>query len=1397
MRSNKVDALAFLEYVEGKRERPTIKPALERLLGRYGIVDPLGFPFDENGRDLRRPMKSRGYVKQTGIGLVGNAADAWANRKSVPMSRAFFQGAEAELFAGGEKGKAPRGSVGIDITKEAQKLFKIALNENSNLSTFLHESGHVFLKLLSQTAAEESAPQNLKDDWATALKWLGAESFEKLTVEQHEKWARGFEAYLLEGKAPSTKLEAAFSAFKLWLRDIYRSVASLNVQLNDEIRGVFDRLLATEKELDRQRNRMGLATPMAQDILGMSPQEYAKYLDELAAATEHAALQAEHTAMREKLRETQKWWKDALKKEQELAADEYELLPARIAQQTLAGKGEFKGQGKGGSIPLARERVVALVGEKNAKKFKTTTVEAEKTDPDEVADVLGFPTGEAMLKGVLELPERTAWVSAKAIEAMAEKHGDVLEDRQRMADIISKGLHGDMTAKWLAREAAALVTRTPGAAMVPDDTLRTAARAKVAALTLAKLDPAAALAAERKAANDAMKAAAKGDFGQALVFKNRQRLNMYMWRELTAAREMREEFLELAAKMGDRKGRFELGKGHPLFLGGSDLLLESLGLKEPSPRERPLPSLGEVVVELMKFDTIGFDEQVLEGALARAQAPGNGWARTDYRSLTVDEGKNVLAALKNLKAAARDRASVLIDGKRMAKEDAIAKLTASAAANVPPSPPPVTKGAETPRQAAAGWWNALDGEMRKPEFMLNRLGGRDTNSPWHQFIVKQLQAGKHLEADLMKRHGEPLLAALKKLANGRSMEMIDGGRYFPNHTGKAARPQRRFELLVMLLNAGNESNLERLTLGRNITEAELRAAANDVGVTKDEYDAIQGIIDAFEGLGRDSFDLEERDSGLRPEKIEAKSFVTPHGTYKGGYFPAVYDMNVTKVGAQQEAAHIFDPGYVRPGTARGHLKGRVEGFDDVISLSPESITRHIAQVVHDLAFRERLKAVANLVLDEDVAQVLRTHLGVGKAAVLPQWLRDIGQMRGAETTRTPKLTGLTKWVRGNLMSVLGYSVQNALEDYTTNLMTATIGTGLQAKHLAAAMAAVKLYNKTAMAEAEAKSGELRSRIGSIQRDLLKAQSVITEYNLPGRKLLRLYKDHAFALSEMAGRATGAMVWIAAERQYLEQHAAEVEENEAKVQAEAVTFADAMVRKVLSSHNVVDLSALMRDKGPVGAFLVFFGFFNHAYNREADIIEQAIDAKTAAARAQAIGAALGFMTAVFVVGSVVRGQGPGAGDEPEDEADPTMRRLLKARNYTARKLLVGTAELFPFLGPLAQAGEAFAMGKKHQGSRNNSAVGVFEGVAKSYMRALDEGKDPDVRLKAALKTLEPVMGIPVSQPVRTGGFLWDWYEGDVRPRGAGDVFGGVVHGTYEGQGGNLGTMGQDLYEAATQ
>jgi len=122
----------------------------------------------------------------------------------------------------------------------------IGLFENADRSTFLHETGHFFLQVTRDLAERVNAPEQALKDWGTLAKWLKLEGGE-ITREQHEQFARGFEAYLREGKAPSAGLRAVFEQFKQWLMEIYRSIAELDVILSDDVRGVMDRMLTGQK----------------------------------------------------------------------------------------------------------------------------------------------------------------------------------------------------------------------------------------------------------------------------------------------------------------------------------------------------------------------------------------------------------------------------------------------------------------------------------------------------------------------------------------------------------------------------------------------------------------------------------------------------------------------------------------------------------------------------------------------------------------------------------------------------------------------------------------------------------------------------------------------------------------------------------------------------------------------------------------------------------------------------------------------------------------------------------------------------------------------------------------------------------------------------------------------
>lgn len=125
----------------------------------------------------------------------------------------------------------------------------VTLFETADQSTFAHESAHHFLEMTSLMAQSPGAPSGLVRDLKKTLKWMGTNPKEwaSMTMEQkrnmHEKYARGFEGYLRDGVAPTKSLENSFAAFKGWLTKIYQSADALGAPINDEVRGVFDRML--------------------------------------------------------------------------------------------------------------------------------------------------------------------------------------------------------------------------------------------------------------------------------------------------------------------------------------------------------------------------------------------------------------------------------------------------------------------------------------------------------------------------------------------------------------------------------------------------------------------------------------------------------------------------------------------------------------------------------------------------------------------------------------------------------------------------------------------------------------------------------------------------------------------------------------------------------------------------------------------------------------------------------------------------------------------------------------------------------------------------------------------------------------------------------------------------
>jgi hypothetical protein len=112
----------------------------------------------------------------------------------------------------------------------------------ADISTLAHEfTGHLGRRFLEKLAETD---EGFKKDYDAVKKW--ASVFDNnWNTRSEEMFARGFERYLREGKAPTKSLKAVFENLKNWLTQIYKSIvgSSIDIELTPEVKEAFGNLL--------------------------------------------------------------------------------------------------------------------------------------------------------------------------------------------------------------------------------------------------------------------------------------------------------------------------------------------------------------------------------------------------------------------------------------------------------------------------------------------------------------------------------------------------------------------------------------------------------------------------------------------------------------------------------------------------------------------------------------------------------------------------------------------------------------------------------------------------------------------------------------------------------------------------------------------------------------------------------------------------------------------------------------------------------------------------------------------------------------------------------------------------------------------------------------------------
>ena len=194
---------------------------------------------------------------ESAVQNIGNALGL----ADVKMLDAIVRESDSKMISLAETGKPLTTGTGVFFQKPGQERdgqhlgsYSVAdrivtLFENANKTTVIHEVGHHFLENLKHFASQPGAPQRIKDMWATARQEFAIGADGEISTASHEMNARSFERYLGEGIAPSVGLRAVFAQFRTWMLEIYGNLQNLGVNINPEVRALFDKMLATDQEI--------------------------------------------------------------------------------------------------------------------------------------------------------------------------------------------------------------------------------------------------------------------------------------------------------------------------------------------------------------------------------------------------------------------------------------------------------------------------------------------------------------------------------------------------------------------------------------------------------------------------------------------------------------------------------------------------------------------------------------------------------------------------------------------------------------------------------------------------------------------------------------------------------------------------------------------------------------------------------------------------------------------------------------------------------------------------------------------------------------------------------------------------------------------------------------------
>lgn len=1296
--------------------------------------------------------------------------ESWVAFENTPI-----QNAGTGKMMQKEGKEPPRGYIHFGNDRKVS----IALLEKADLSTFLHESGHMYLEVLRDFATPGTA---LEADAQSIFKYLGVKSWKEVGKEQHENFARSFEAYLMEGVAPSRELKGVFQRFKNWLTTIYGKITSLDVNLAPEVRQVFDRMLATDEEIMAARRAQRLEALFTDaKSAGMTDAEYAAYRRAVNRVTEDADAKLLNKTMEDVRRTRTKEWKA---EERQVRDEELKKVDARpdISALHFLRTGEMLDGKK--DIPAMRLSRKALEDTYGAdiladlprgRPGRPLVVDKDGVHPDDVAQLFGYPSGDAMVKGLIALERKYRREQAKgntqtirniltdeATERrMKKEHGDMLDDGS-IRDEAMNVLHSTGQAEVLATELRALSRTQKDSRPLPLSVARDWAKSVVEGRTVQEATKYFRYARdEAKAARAVMKAFVAGDQAEAMRQKQLQLLNHVLYME---AKNAADDIGVSQRRLDGYASAKVLRSVDPDYLDQVHQLLERFDFATASDKEvERRESLAKWITRTeADGNEVKIDDKLRSEAF-----------RKHFSKLTVSEFRGLTDAADNIIHIGKLKNQLMDLGQKRdlfeVVADAVAQVSQLRTIIPPEQRNPGVGGKGLDRLEAKylklkSGLKSMDAALLKMEQVFDWLDSGDSNGAFNRVVFKRIADAGIVEHDLRQQIAESLRKLNRKMPKDFFKDFnnrYEVSELTDSRTGKASQ-MLKSEILAMALNVGNLSNFDKLLRGEKWSESAVKAVL-DRHMSKADWEFVQGVWDSVGGLWPKIAELEKRLTGVAPEKVEAREVETPHGNYKGGYYPVVYDPLRSwdvELNRQRTADELFERQYMRATTQHGHTTERVQPYARPLYLSMDVLPRHLQQVTHDLAYREAIMDADKFLSNPKIRKAVEETLGREVYTQFRPWLQAIANDKVFDQRGLAWWDKAAHWARtSGTMVGLGFRFTTMLIHGATAASN-SIGE-LGPKWMLSGMNSF-FGTPEKMAAARdfvfERSGEMRHRMNDVDRDVRDGLS-----ELEGKQGVT-YAARRFAYYGISAldMASALPTWMGAYNKALAGGMGE---------EQAIYAADKSVRVAHGGGHIKDLPAVQRGTEWQKLFTMFYSFWSHFYNRQRHMGRQLVEAGHELAEGDYQGAAKDFSMVLsrslfyFIIPQMIHATLRTKGKTDEDKS-----WLHLAAEEVGMGLFAGV----PVLRDIAHS---VFLGRDYEATPAAQIVKSFLASGKDLAAAAGatDSEVSDKWVRHAMETAGYTFGLPLGQPAGTAQFLWDVIHGDQDPQGVTDWMHGVIYG----------------------